>query len=76
MRVVRRDLAEFWRCSPSIRYFFADDQGQDIVEYALLASIIGVASVLLFPLIGRMGSAFSNWGSGVQSIWIPKDPTP
>ena len=78
--MLRRDLGAFWRCHPPVRHFFAhffaDERGQDLIEYALLASIIGVTSVLAFPLVGRMGTAFSGWGTGVQSLWIPDPPTP
>jgi Flp pilus assembly pilin Flp len=53
-----------------------DDEGQDLVEYALLALLIGLAGVLVFPSIRtKMGNAFNGWGSGVNAIWIPNDPS-
>jgi Flp pilus assembly pilin Flp len=53
-----------------------DDEGQDLIEYALLALLIGLAGVLAFPIIRtRMGTAFSGWGSGVNAVWIPNDPS-
>jgi len=52
-----------------------NDDGQDLIEYALLTSIIGIAGVLLLPGIQtKMASAFSGWVSSVQAIWVPNDP--
>jgi Flp pilus assembly pilin Flp len=52
-----------------------DDSGQDLVEYGLLASIIAIAGVLLFPSIkSAMGTQFDNWGTGVYNLWTPKNP--
>jgi Flp pilus assembly pilin Flp len=53
----------------------ADDQGADLVEYALLASIIAIAGATLFPVIEqKMAAAFSAWGSGVNAVWVPPEP--
>jgi Flp pilus assembly pilin Flp len=53
----------------------AEEKGQDLVEYALLASIIGIAGLLVLPSIRtKMSAAFVGWGSGVSSIWIPENP--
>jgi Flp pilus assembly pilin Flp len=55
--------------------FVIDDAGQDLVEYALLSGIIGVAGVLLFPLIaGRMRAAYTGWQFGARAVWQPCSP--
>jgi Flp pilus assembly pilin Flp len=52
-----------------------DDRGQDLIEYALLAAIIGIAGSLVLPQIGpKMGGAFSSWGGQVYNAWTPSDP--
>jgi Flp pilus assembly pilin Flp len=52
-----------------------DDDGQDLIEYALLATIIGIVGVLVWPsIVTKMGNGFRSWGTSVQSIWIPLDP--
>ena len=52
-----------------------DDSGQDLVEYALLSGVIGVAGILLFPVIaGKMGTAYSSWRDGVNAVWQPSPP--
>ena len=55
--------------------FVADDSGQDIIEYGLLAATIGVAGILVLPEIGdAMGAAYSAWGADSYEIWCPDDP--
>jgi len=58
------------------RFVFAED-GQDLIEYGLLAGIIGISAVLIMPAIQtKMGSAFGSWGTGVWNAWIPGPPAP
>jgi Flp pilus assembly pilin Flp len=55
--------------------FVIDDAGQDLVEYALLSGIIGVAGTLLFPLIANgMQAAYTGWQSAVKAVWEPCAP--
>jgi len=55
--------------------FVVDDTGQDLVEYALLSGAIGIAGILLFPVIaGKMGTAYSSWSDGVKAVWQPRPP--
>ena len=57
------------------RRLFADDRGQDLIEYALLAAIIGIAGLLaLQQFSGKVGNAFSNWGGQVYNEWKPSSP--
>jgi Flp pilus assembly pilin Flp len=59
------------------RRLLVDDRGQDLIEYALLAAIIGIAGALVLPQIGpKMGNAFSSWGGQVYNAWTPSDPVP
>jgi len=52
-----------------------EDDGQDLIEYALLSAAIAIVSVLVFPsIVTKMGNGFSSWGSAVQGLWIPNDP--
>jgi len=52
-----------------------EDRGADLVEYALIASFIAIAGVLVFPTIGtKLQAAFSNWGTAVYNEWEPLDP--
>jgi Flp pilus assembly pilin Flp len=59
----------------SSRRLLADDRGQDLIEYALLAAIIALAGALVLPQIGpKMGNAFSQWGSDIYNGWVPAAP--
>jgi Flp pilus assembly pilin Flp len=58
-----------------LRRLLHDDSGQDLLEYGLLAAIIGIAGALLMPSIqAGMGTAFGNWGNDVYDLATPKDP--
>ena len=59
------------------RRLLVDDSGQDLIEYALLAAIIGLAGSLVLPVIApKMGNAFSSWGGQVYNAWEPAAPVP
>jgi Flp pilus assembly pilin Flp len=71
--------ADFSSNGPDMRLALSrlifDESGQDLIEYGLLASILAVAGVVLFPSIKTgMDNAFSNWGTKVYDLWAPKDP--
>lgn len=54
-----------------------DDRGQDLIEYALLTSIIGIAGLLaLSSLSGKMGAIYSSWDTAGQNAWQPCPPQP
>ena len=54
-----------------------DDSGQDLIEYGLLAAIIGIAGALVLPAIGNaMGLNFGNWGNTVYNLWASPPPGP
>src|SRR5687768_8534673 len=58
-------LSEIWR----------DDRGADLVEYGLIALIIALAGVVVFPSIfEKLGNAFETWGNDVYEAWEPEDP--
>ena len=46
--------------------FFKDEQGQDLIEYTLVAALIGFAAVAgMNTLAGNLNTAFSRIGSKV-----------
>ena len=63
--------------SELVRHLIVDEDGQDLIEYALLASTVGLAGVGLFPIIqAKIGTNFQQWGTNVNGIWIPPNPGP
>ena len=52
-----------------------DERGQDLVEYALISGIVGIAGFLLLPAIAnRMGLAYASWQSQAYVAWEPCPP--
>jgi Flp pilus assembly pilin Flp len=59
----------------TLRRWLLDDSGQDLIEYGLLASIVAIAGVLVFPAIKTaMGVHFGAWGDAVYNLWTPNNP--
>jgi Flp pilus assembly pilin Flp len=46
-----------------------EESGQDIIEYALLTTFIGLVGVLAWVNIKNgVGNAYAGWGSGVKTL--------
>ena len=43
-----------------MRWFIEEEQGQDLVEYALLASLVALASVAALKVLGPKIAGFYN----------------
>jgi Flp pilus assembly pilin Flp len=57
--------------------FLVEDDGQDLVEYGLLAAIFATAAALVFPyLVPAMANSYSRHGNQINNAWIPSDPLP
>ena len=51
------------------------DEGQDLIEYALLTGLIAVVGALIFPAFRtKMAAAYSAWNSGAQALWETPPP--
>jgi pilus assembly protein Flp/PilA len=55
-----------------VKHFLAalikDESGQDLIEYALVAGLIGLGAVVaMTSLSGKIGSAFNSIGSGLAA---------
>jgi pilus assembly protein Flp/PilA len=63
------------RLVPLLTAFLHDESGDDLIEYALLAALVGIVGVLTFnTMSGKMGTAYSNWNSTAKSSWVPCPP--
>lgn len=53
-----------------------DEGGQDLIEYALLTSVIGLVGYASFDFIqSAIFTTYGSWDTGVNSLWVPDDPT-
>jgi Flp pilus assembly pilin Flp len=54
----------------------ADEGGQDLVEYALVTTAVGLAAIAAFDLIRTaIGNTYGTWQTEVNDLWIPPDPS-
>jgi len=55
-----------------LKRFFARTEGQDLIEYALLASLIAVTLVVALSSVGvKVSSSFQNVSSAVSTAGAP-----
>jgi len=59
----------------TVRSLLDDDEGQDVIEYALLAGLVAVAGAMLFPTIrDSMAAVYRSWNTNAQDIWQSPPP--
>ena len=52
-----------------LRRLLTDDEGQDLIEYALLSALIGIVCMLAWNNIRlAMGTTYAGWDTGAQGI--------
>ena len=50
--------------------FMKDESGQELIEYALVAGLIGLGAVVAMTgLSGKIGNAFNSVGSSLPTQW-------
>jgi Flp pilus assembly pilin Flp len=58
-----------------IRELAADDQGQDLIEYALVTAAIGLVGTATWPLIvDAIGNTYQGVDTATQNLWEVPDP--
>jgi len=63
------------RVAESARRFGRDTRGQDLVEYALLTALIGLAALLSAPLIEQaIAAGYGAYNTNIQDRWEIADP--
>ncbi len=51
------------------------DEGQDLVEYALLTGVVSVAALLGIPTASALGNLYESWVDNVYELWDPPPPS-
>jgi Flp pilus assembly pilin Flp len=60
---------------PLLHRFVADEDAQDLIEYALLSTVIGFAGAAAFQLImAAIGNTYGQWDTQVNDLWNTPDP--
>ncbi len=58
-----------------VRRFFADASGDDLIEYALLTTLIGLVGVAAFSILSTaLSTAYTAWNTAVVDLW--ESPAP
>jgi hypothetical protein len=58
-----------------VRGFVSADEGQDLIEYALLSGIIGLVGLLVYPtIVEKMSDAYADWIADSTALWVPCPP--
>jgi Flp pilus assembly pilin Flp len=53
-----------------------EDDGQDVVEYALLTAFFGLCALAAWTAVrDALGLSYASTTSGVQSLWDPPPPS-
>ena len=61
--------------SDLVSRLFGDERGQDLIEYALLTTVVGFACIAVFDLIrGAIANVYGSWNTSANSNWRPPDP--
>jgi Flp pilus assembly pilin Flp len=65
------------KMSELVQRLWAEESGQDLIEYALLASFLGFACVTVFDqLRTAIGNTYQSWNTGNNNLWSPPNPGP
>ena len=60
----------------TLRRFFVEDAGQDMIEYGILTGIVMAVGFLVFVTIqGKLGVAYSGWGTAILNNWEAAPPS-
>jgi Flp pilus assembly pilin Flp len=58
-----------------VRLLWRDESGQDMLEYGLLAVIIAIAGILVFPsIVDKLSDNYSDSNTAIQDHWEPCPP--
>ena len=61
----------------TLRRLLAEEDGQDLIEYALLSAFIGLAGVAVFSGISSsMQTAYDSWEANANSTPLVEMPPP
>jgi len=64
--------SRIWRV---VTNFAQDEEGQDLVEYALLGAFVAIATILgLKAIESTVGTGYRSLDSREQNIWVPPNP--
>jgi hypothetical protein len=65
----------FRRVVDFVGELIADDSGQDLIEYAVISTVIsGGGLIVMILVLVTMGVRYSTWVAQIQAAWEPGAP--
>ena len=65
-------ISRIWRL---VAAFIEDEEGQDLVEYALLGAFVAIVTMAGLRFIeNTIGTEYVNWDQDEQDLWRPPNP--
>jgi Flp pilus assembly pilin Flp len=59
------------------RRLVREDDGQDVLEYALLTASIGLAGLAVMNAMGvTLSTAYVSWNTAIDNLWEPEEAAP
>jgi Flp pilus assembly pilin Flp len=53
--------------------FIVEEDGRDLIEYAILTMVIGMVAVAAFELwSASISGTYSSWNTNVNDLWDPE----
>lgn len=63
------------RLLSQLRLFLWSEEGDDLIEYALLGTLVGLIGLVAFNLLSSsISGAYNSWDQGIQNLWEPDPP--
>lgn len=54
-----------------------EEAGQDLVEYAFLASFVGLSCIAVFDVLREsIRTTYQSWNTETNNLWSPPPPSP
>ena len=58
-----------------LRQLIGRDEGQDMIEYALLTAAVGFIAVATFTVLSdNINDVYTSWDTNINDLWEPEDP--
>jgi len=58
-----------------LRQLLEREEGQDMIEYALLTAAIGFIAVATFTALSdNINDVYTSWDTNINELWEPEDP--
>jgi Flp pilus assembly pilin Flp len=61
--------------SKILKQLIVEEDGQDLIEYALLTATIAFVGAVAFNLLGAgLNTVYGSWETGTNDLWEVPDP--